>query len=122
MPTASKEDSTGDPLTQGRIVKIHTSGVHFASDTGKASTDRGPPSNSSKATARPMGVDYDPNSRELHLRSKVELHWMGKGPELQTHADRSRRSLLPRGRIQSFPAALVETDARNSAYGGRRGH
>ena len=27
-----------------------------------------------------MGVDYDPTPRELHLRSKVELHWMGKGP------------------------------------------
>ncbi len=24
-------------------------------------------------------MDYDPTSRELHLRSKVELHWMGKG-------------------------------------------
>ena len=24
-------------------------------------------------------MDYDPTSRELHLRSGVELHWMGKG-------------------------------------------
>ena len=80
MPTASKDDSTDDPLTQGRIVKIHTSGVHFASDTGKASTDRQATFEFEQGYGSAMGVDYDPNSRELHLRSKVELHWMGKGP------------------------------------------
>jgi lipopolysaccharide export system protein LptA len=80
MPTASKNPASGDPLTQGRIVKIHTSGVHFASDTGKASTDREAKFEFEQGYGSSMGVDYDPNSHELHLRSKVELHWMGKGP------------------------------------------
>src|ERR1700676_1733278 len=41
MPTAGKKAVTDDAtaLDGPRIVKIHTSGVHFASDTGKASTD-----------------------------------------------------------------------------------
>jgi len=69
------EDSLG-----GRIVKIHTSGVHFASDTGKASTDREAKFEFDQGYGSAEGVDYDPGSRELHLRSKVELHWKGKGP------------------------------------------
>jgi lipopolysaccharide export system protein LptA len=80
MPTASKKNATDDPLTQGRIVKIHTSGVHFASDTGKASTDREAKFEFEQGYGSAMGADYDPNSRELHLRSKVVLHWMGKNP------------------------------------------
>jgi len=78
MPTASEKSATA--LDGPRIVKIHTSGVHFASDTGRASTDREAKFEFEQGYGSAMGVDYDPNSRELHLRSKVELHWMGKGP------------------------------------------
>jgi lipopolysaccharide export system protein LptA len=63
----------------GRIVKIRTSGVRFASDTGKASTDRRADFEFEQGHGSAVGVDYDPTSRELHLRSAVELHWMGKG-------------------------------------------
>ena len=89
MPTASKsaapkaagEDQPDDDLSGGRIVKIHTSGVHFASDTGKASTDRAAQFEFEQGFGSAEGADYDPNSRELHLRSKVVLHWKGKGPK-----------------------------------------
>jgi lipopolysaccharide export system protein LptA len=67
----------------GRVVNIHSSGVHFESETGKATTDR-------KATfdfgshgtvegnGSAIGADYDPNTRELHLRSQVVFDWRGK--------------------------------------------
>ena len=86
MPTAGS-GKPADPNNQlseegvgGRIVKIHTTGVHFASDTGKASTDREAKFEFEQGYGSAEGVDYDPGSRELHLRSKVELHWKGKGP------------------------------------------
>ena len=82
MPTAGKKTPADNAtaLDGPRIVKIHTSGVHFASDTGRASTDREAKFEFEQGYGSAMGVDYDPNSRELHLRNKVELHWMGKGP------------------------------------------
>jgi lipopolysaccharide export system protein LptA len=64
----------------GRIVTIHTSGVRFASDTGKASTDRKAKFEFEQGHGSAEGVDYDPNSRALHLRSKVELHWKAAAP------------------------------------------
>jgi lipopolysaccharide export system protein LptA len=74
------EDSEEEENPGGRIVKIRTSGVRFASDTGKASTGRRADFEFEQGNGSAEGVDYDPTSRELHLRSQVELHWMGKGP------------------------------------------
>jgi lipopolysaccharide export system protein LptA len=76
-PGANSEKEEENP--GGRIVKIRTSGVRFASDTGKASTDRRADFEFEQGQGSAEGVDYDPVSRELHLRSAVELHWMGKG-------------------------------------------
>ena len=76
-PGADSEKEEENP--GGRIVKIRTSGVRFASDTGKASTDRRADFEFEQGNGSAEGVDYDPVSRELHLRSAVELHWMGKG-------------------------------------------
>ncbi len=64
----------------GRIVTIHTSGVRFASDTGTASTDRKAKFEFEKGHGSAEGVDYDPNSRALHLHSKVELQWKAAAP------------------------------------------
>jgi lipopolysaccharide export system protein LptA len=72
-------DSEAEQNPGGRIVKIRTSGVRFASDTGKASTDRRADFEFEQGNGSAKGVDYDPTSRELHLRSAVELHWMSKG-------------------------------------------
>jgi len=72
-------DSDGEENTGGRIVKIRTSGVRFASDTGKASTGRRADFEFEQGHGSAEGVDYDPASRELHLRSGVQLHWIGKG-------------------------------------------
>lgn len=76
-PTAMPNPGADNP--GGRIVKIRTSGVRFTTDTGKASTDRSADFEFEQGHGSAEGVDYDPVSRELHLRSKVALRWMGKG-------------------------------------------
>jgi len=75
----ARDDQAAQDESGGRIVKIHTSGVRFASDTGKASTTREAKFEFEQGRGSAEGVDYDPVSRELHLRSKVALHWKGKG-------------------------------------------
>jgi LPS export ABC transporter protein LptC len=62
----------------GRLLKIHSSGVRFETDTGKASTDQKARFEFDQGNGSAQGVDYDPTSRELHLRSKVLMHWRGK--------------------------------------------
>ena len=63
----------------GRILKIHSSGVRFASDTGKATTDRAATFEFEQGGGSTTGADYDPMARELHLRSDVTLDWQGSG-------------------------------------------
>jgi hypothetical protein len=78
------EPAQGEPAQtepQGRILKIHSSGVRFASDTGKAWTDRDATFEFEQGDGSSTGVDYDPQTRELHLRSNVSLNWRGKGPQ-----------------------------------------
>ena len=53
----------------GRMVKIHSSGVHFASDTGKAVTDREATFEFDRGGGKAVGAEYDPNAHELHLKS-----------------------------------------------------
>ena len=65
----------------GRILKIHSSGVRFASDTGKASTDRTASFAFDQGSGSAEGVDYDPQTRELHLRGNVSMDWKGKNAE-----------------------------------------
>ena len=62
----------------GRMVKIHSSGVHFASDTGKAVTDREATFEFDRGGGKAVGAEYDPNAHELHLKSDVSLSWRGK--------------------------------------------
>src|SRR5579864_4763341 len=65
----------------GRIIKIHSSGVTFSSDTGKATTDRLTSFEFDQGGGSGVGAEYDPNTRELHLKSQVSIDWRGKTPE-----------------------------------------
>jgi lipopolysaccharide export system protein LptA len=65
----------------GRMVKIHTSGVTFEEETGKARTDRQVTFQFDQGGGSGMGADYDPNTRELHMHAAVSLDWRGKTPE-----------------------------------------
>lgn len=69
---------TADGPQHGRILKIHTSGVHFDKESGHASTDREAHFEFDQGTGSAIGADYDPNSRQLHLKSQAVLDWTGK--------------------------------------------
>src|SRR5579872_6440 len=70
-----------DGPPHGRMLRIHTSGVHFASDTGKATTDRPATFEFDQGGGSAVGAEYDPQTRELHLAGEVKLDWRGKTPE-----------------------------------------
>ncbi|HXP86823.1 MAG TPA: hypothetical protein VN841_18985 [Bryobacteraceae bacterium] len=61
----------------GRVLRIRTSGVRFASDTGKASTDRAATFEFDQGGGSAVGAEYDPQTRELHLASQAKLDWRG---------------------------------------------
>ena len=89
--TAKKLFSDGDVDIQmnlpvegaphGHMVKVHTSGVTFESESGKASTDSKTAFEFDQGGGTAMGADYDPQARELHLHSQVSLDWRGKTAE-----------------------------------------
>ncbi|HWZ33438.1 MAG TPA: LptA/OstA family protein [Bryobacteraceae bacterium] len=67
----------------GRLVKIHSSGVSFQSETGKADTERHASfefghNGVTEGTGTATGAEYDPQTRELHLKHDVALDWRGK--------------------------------------------
>ncbi len=62
----------------GRLLKIHTSGVHFDKDSGRATTDRAAAFEFDQGTGSATGAEYDPDTRQLHLRSQAILDWRGK--------------------------------------------
>src|SRR5262249_51635285 len=70
----------------GRVVKIHSSGVNFQSETGKAVADRKTSfefgsNGATEGTGTAMGAEYDPQTRELHLKTQVLLDWRGKSAQ-----------------------------------------
>jgi lipopolysaccharide export system protein LptA len=106
---------TADGPPEGKIVTIRTSGVHFASDTGRATTERHATFEFDRGGGFATGVEYDPMTRELHLLSEVRLNWRGKTKKslpMHIEADEAyykeaeskvylrRRSKLRRGTLQ----------------------
>ena len=77
-----------DGPPRGRVLKIHSSGVRFDSETGKAATDRPVTFEFDRGGGSAVGAEYDPNTRELYLRGQVTLDWRGKSPDsLPMHAE-----------------------------------
>ncbi len=77
-----------DGPRRGRVLKIHSSGVRFESETGKAVTDRPATFEFDQGGGSAIGAEYDPNTRELHLRGQVTLDWRGKTREsIPMHAE-----------------------------------
>lgn len=64
--------------THGRIVKIHSSGVKFDTQSGKATTDRPMRFDFDQGGGTAVGAEYDPQTRELHMKSQISLDWRGK--------------------------------------------
>ncbi len=67
-----------DGPQHGRIVKIHSSGVKFETQSGKATTDRQVRFEFDQGGGTSMGAEYDPQTRELHMKSQIALDWRGK--------------------------------------------
>jgi lipopolysaccharide export system protein LptA len=65
----------------GRLLRIQSSGVHFDSDTGKATTDRVANFEFDRGRGSAVGADYDPGTHEVHLHTMVALDWGAKTPE-----------------------------------------
>ncbi len=60
-----------------RVLEIKSSAVRFELATNKATTDKPVWFRFGQGEGKSIGADYDPNLRELNLRSAVELTWHG---------------------------------------------
>ena len=69
---------TGPP--KHKLVSIHSSGVTFDSNTGKATTDRPTTFEFENGDGKAGGASYDPNTRELDMTGNAELDWNPPGP------------------------------------------
>ncbi len=67
-----------DGPQHGRIVRIQSSGVKFDTQSGKANTDRAVRFEFDQGGGGSMGAEYDPQTRELHMKSQIALDWRGK--------------------------------------------
>src|SRR5689334_4321782 len=61
----------------GRLLRIHGSGMRYAGETGKATTDRAVTFAFDRGGGSAVGAEYDPVIRELHLQKNVTLDWRG---------------------------------------------
>jgi lipopolysaccharide export system protein LptA len=62
------------------LVSIHSSGVTFDSNSGKAVTDRPTTFAFENGDGKAVGASYDPTTHELLMNSQAELHWNPPGP------------------------------------------
>lgn len=69
------------PPNSGRLLKIHTSGVEFSSETGEANTAQAVSFEFDRGGGSCVGAHYDPTARVLRMDSEVSLDWRGDSPE-----------------------------------------
>jgi lipopolysaccharide export system protein LptA len=74
------DQDAADPKVAEKRVRVTTSGMIYETKTGKATTDQPASFVFTEGDGSGVGVDYDPNTKVLHLKSKVSLDWIGHGP------------------------------------------
>ena len=101
-----------DQPPTGRLLRIHGSGMHFASDTGKATTDRPVTFSFDRGNGSAVGAEYDPTARELQLLNKVVLDWAGKTPEAKPmHVESDQAIYTERdSKVVLFPVSRFTRD------------
>ena len=101
-----------DQPPTGRLLRIHGSGIHFASDTGKATTDRAVKFSFDRGNGSAVGAEYDPTARELQLHNKVVLDWAGKTPEAKPmHVESDQAIYTERdSKVVLFPVSRFTRD------------
>jgi lipopolysaccharide export system protein LptA len=73
-------ESAGEAAPARRKVQIKTSGLTFDTTTQRASTDRRATFLFDQGEGEAVGATYDPNIRELAMRSQARVAWRGRGP------------------------------------------
>ncbi|MGA8028239.1 MAG: LPS export ABC transporter periplasmic protein LptC [Bryobacteraceae bacterium] len=96
------EADAGDPKEAAKRVRIKTSGVTYETKTGKASSEQAASFVFPQGDGRAVGVEYDPNTHALHLKSQVALDWIGDGP--------------PENKLHIETADLVYKEAEQKIY------
>ena len=101
-----------DQPPTGRLLRIHGSGMRFASDTGKATTDRPVTFGFDRGSGSAVGAEYDPSTRELQLHHKVVLDWRGKTPDAKPmHAEADQAIYTERdSKVVLFPVSKLTRD------------
>jgi len=110
-----------DGAPPGRLLAIGSSGVSFDVKTSVVSTDREVGFTFDFGGGKAVGAAYNPTYRELILKSEVELHWHGAGPqtrpmklEAQELIYREADSLVLLPAWSRFTREGVELNATNS--------
>jgi lipopolysaccharide export system protein LptA len=101
-----------DGPPRGRLLRIHGSGIHFASDTGKATTDRAVTFGFDRGNGSAVGAEYDPTSRELLLHNKVVIDWSGKTADAKpVHVEADQAIYTERdSKVVLFPSSKLTRD------------
>lgn len=76
-------DLRADEAPSGKNLRVHSSGVYFETKTGKVYTDKPASFTFEHGDGKAVGADYDPTNRELHMKSAVELNWLGAGGQAE---------------------------------------
>jgi lipopolysaccharide export system protein LptA len=63
-----------------KLVTIHSSGVTYDTNTGKAQTDRSATFTFRNGNGKAEGASYDPDTHELRMLKNVEMNWYPPGP------------------------------------------
>lgn len=79
-------DLSPEQLENGRLVVIKTSGVHFESKSGKAWTEKPASFEFNRGEGRSEGAEYNPNTRELHMRKNAYLKWVDSAKPMEVQA------------------------------------
>ena len=73
------EMDAADTQKLAKYVQVITSGVTYETKTGKASSDQAATFVFPAGGGKAVGVEYDPNTKILHLKSKIALDWVATG-------------------------------------------
>jgi lipopolysaccharide export system protein LptA len=77
------DKNADDPAEAAKRVRVTTTDLVYDTKSGKAKTDALATFLFPDGSGQAVGVDYDPNTKTLHLRSQISLNWVAKGPEAQ---------------------------------------
>ncbi len=84
------DKDAANPDEANKRVRVTTSGIAYETKTGRASTDQPASFVFPKGDGQAVGAEYDPNTKILHLKSKIALDWIGDGPpENKMHIETS---------------------------------